>query len=1224
MADIFEIAGRVHSTSQEGVTTVASEILDESKGKKQSQVNAETDATLAEHTSTINGLNSQNYVTVTATEQTTTVTDVLPVTGEADTVYRVGNWDGSQYDETCYSEYSWNGSAYVHLSTKTQIGEVFDISAYHATGGTLATYADLAAALDSNNGGGVPQSLQKGGMSVKFVQSSDNKYVQYRCMAQNFTTDVTQWQGADSEITNGSINLAESGAVAVELQKINGNIYKEGYYLDNNGNEVINTYTAKSAVSDFIEILPNTQYSFQSGFTTSNLKNDAKIVLYKSDKTKRDYYSLDSSGSVTFTTSSNAAYIRLSYNPTFSKEAKLETGEDIVWQKYDNSIAQVAKNKEAIDAANVVIEINSASIQAINEHSYLGNMKEGYYLDSDGNEVASNAWAISDYIPVTANTDYIYASGFRAGNSSRYAIVYDANKNILNNFQVSYGDKDLNTGANAAYIRLSIYISTVSNLAYFKQGDTIIWEPKLSASKRMSRNTTNISDNKSVIEQLRDNTWGNIVKRGYYLDSDGNEVEDANYGITDYIPIFVPSASSIFTWRTGRTTASSVAKLILYNASKVKQNFYSDNAEGSSFTIYQYNSIIYIRLSVYLGSDNAYLKQDGGYIWQPNKGWDIPTLKETVEKLDKVVGGNVAQYGAYFDNDGSLVSDVNYGISDFIEIGVYSNTYIYNLAYTDNKCKIITYDTNKTYKTYYAANEARSYAYGTKYIRVSFRLNDLNEAVFKNITSNTILWKRIIQVNEFSQQLANDIITLEKTASYTILKDDIISAIKAYRNKVCRLIDNKSLTFGFLTDVHLTSSGDNQHLRRLYTMAKYAKSSPCKFQLFGGDMVSGEDTIALDMETMLNGKESFRDNLGLPAFIVRGNHDGGHKTWKSIVDGGGHPTQEQTINNMDWYNMMVSSLDDVVMDENNPLGGYYYKDFENEKIRLIVLNVYDMQGTDIDGNSYNAMWSLASIRQAEATWLVNKALDFTSKGSDKTNWGIIVCSHDGVDADNYMYGDGNEIESLLQAFKNGGQYTLSYSYNNDPNYTVNLSADFTSQGSMKYLAYIHGHTHTDRVLMRNGVPHISTGCARISTTEDVRVGATLALPRTVGTVSEYLWDTLAVGDNLISALRFGAVESGKTSGDRFIHIGANNVAVGNNITLTPTKVAGTLTWGIYSVSPGYYVPYTNGVAGTPVGTETVKASISNGVVTGIATGSATAFAQDEDGNKEFFGIVVTN
>lgn len=61
---------------------------------------------------------NQQYITVTATNQTTAVTDVLPASGEADTVYRVGNWNGSTYDDTVYSEYAWNGTAYVFLRKK--------------------------------------------------------------------------------------------------------------------------------------------------------------------------------------------------------------------------------------------------------------------------------------------------------------------------------------------------------------------------------------------------------------------------------------------------------------------------------------------------------------------------------------------------------------------------------------------------------------------------------------------------------------------------------------------------------------------------------------------------------------------------------------------------------------------------------------------------------------------------------------------------------------------------------------------------------------------------------------------------------------------------------------------------------------------------------------------------------------------------------------------------
>lgn len=60
----------------------------------------------------------ENHVTVEATAQTTAATDVLPATGDADTVYRVANWDGTQYDDTAYTEYGWYNGAYKQLATR--------------------------------------------------------------------------------------------------------------------------------------------------------------------------------------------------------------------------------------------------------------------------------------------------------------------------------------------------------------------------------------------------------------------------------------------------------------------------------------------------------------------------------------------------------------------------------------------------------------------------------------------------------------------------------------------------------------------------------------------------------------------------------------------------------------------------------------------------------------------------------------------------------------------------------------------------------------------------------------------------------------------------------------------------------------------------------------------------------------------------------------------------
>ena len=201
------IPARIYNASQGGHVAGAVDIIDDNKNKTQATINAEVDTTFAIHQNEINGLSRQNYVSVNAYS-------ALPSPGNVETIYRVSSWDGKANDSagaadvTKYSEYAWYNGAYILMDVKSQIGEVFDISAYNSN----IEYADLAEALGTN-GTNVPVSVRKGGMSIKFIQSSDNKYVQYRLMSDTFNTTPANWQGIDDEPTSGSNNLVKSGGV---------------------------------------------------------------------------------------------------------------------------------------------------------------------------------------------------------------------------------------------------------------------------------------------------------------------------------------------------------------------------------------------------------------------------------------------------------------------------------------------------------------------------------------------------------------------------------------------------------------------------------------------------------------------------------------------------------------------------------------------------------------------------------------------------------------------------------------------------------------------------------------------------------------------------------------------------------------------------------------------------------------------------------------------------
>ena len=87
---------------------------------------------------------------------------------------------------------------------------IYDVSA-HNNG---AVFESLQALLSSSNLNTlIPASVRHGGMTIRFIQSSDNKYVQYRLMSATWSTTAADWQGVDDEPTAGSNNLVKSGGV---------------------------------------------------------------------------------------------------------------------------------------------------------------------------------------------------------------------------------------------------------------------------------------------------------------------------------------------------------------------------------------------------------------------------------------------------------------------------------------------------------------------------------------------------------------------------------------------------------------------------------------------------------------------------------------------------------------------------------------------------------------------------------------------------------------------------------------------------------------------------------------------------------------------------------------------------------------------------------------------------------------------------------------------------
>ena len=117
MADnTIKIGGELESMATGKIVAAASAIKDKSRNKTQEAINGDVEQALNFHTSRIDALTDENFVTYIATSSTTTVESLLPATGSAGIVYRIANWNGIQYDSTTFSEYAWDAPQYKLLN----------------------------------------------------------------------------------------------------------------------------------------------------------------------------------------------------------------------------------------------------------------------------------------------------------------------------------------------------------------------------------------------------------------------------------------------------------------------------------------------------------------------------------------------------------------------------------------------------------------------------------------------------------------------------------------------------------------------------------------------------------------------------------------------------------------------------------------------------------------------------------------------------------------------------------------------------------------------------------------------------------------------------------------------------------------------------------------------------------------------------------------------------
>lgn len=319
------------------------------------------------------------------------------------------------------------------------------------------------------------------------------------------------------------------------------------------------------------------------------------------------------------------------------------------------------------------------------------------------------------------------------------------------------------------------------------------------------------------------------------------------------------------------------------------------------------------------------------------------------------------------------------------------------------------------------------------------------------------------------------------------------------------------LSFPFLTDVH-----DHPTYKRAYKyniLNMLGRMGTYDFICCGGDMLNYETKDEL-IENISEYNRLMTQGVQVPCFVLKGNHDA------SGEDVSAQDTSNILTDN-EWYKLACSALDnECKMNPLEPYGGYYYRDFEKSKIRVIFMNTSQINGLGEYLNPLNVI-----IKQDQVDWLCDYALNFADKGADKTNWGVIILSHASVnvaEAGNSIGAQSRVIEHILYAFMNGTSYSGS---DGTGIYEISADVDFTSQGEMEFICNICGHAHYDRVTTFSTLnrPCITVGSGMPDQSTPSAEGATNPT-RTPNTITMELLDIISIDTvgRKIYCTRYGA------------------------------------------------------------------------------------------------------
>ena len=293
--------------------------------------------------------------------------------------------------------------------------------------------------------------------------------------------------------------------------------------------------------------------------------------------------------------------------------------------------------------------------------------------------------------------------------------------------------------------------------------------------------------------------------------------------------------------------------------------------------------------------------------------------------------------------------------------------------------------------------------------------------------------------------------------------------------------EHKYLNFAFITDTHFGGTRYPEYDARnnMRAFADMANERWLDFAAHGGDIITDYGLTRDEAITWMDDTLGIFGDIQIPLLIAKGNHEENNAYYEPVTDTSNldwdHTTYyvrsdisfatvtEDTWNGVDQLYVedqeperipdiqftMLAQLGfagDVERNSSDYLGGYFYKDFDYNKIRVIVLDEYQIRnGTRI------------GISSEQIAWLGGTALVL---GAGKTDYSVMIISHSQNATAN--------VTGLINAFQNGTSITINGN-----------TYDFSSQGAKDFIMYLHGHEHEDTAKTTDGYNNIGVICGYV-------------------------------------------------------------------------------------------------------------------------------------------------